>query len=123
MAGKAIIVRGRLKGGRTIELDESVEGFAEDVEVILREMPRAAVDEDPESMIAVVQRSDVAAAMSGQPMEMEVLYRAQASNATGEDVTESPLVLVRRVPSAPMRAAEDVREDRDTPVDPIPRVE
>lgn len=34
---RAIVVRGRLRGPRTIELEEPVDGMEEEVEVVLRE--------------------------------------------------------------------------------------
>lgn len=95
---RAIVVRGRLKGPRLIELEEAVEGVEAEVEVVLREQAPAAVEDDGESLIAVMRRKDVDAAIEGN-VGMEVVYRAPSTG--GEEVTESPLVLVRRVPSAP----------------------
>ena len=108
---RAIVVRGRLKGPRLIELDEPVEGVEAEVEVVLRELAPAAAEDDGESLIAVMQRKDVAAAMEGH-VNVEVLYRAPSPGvgAAGEDVTESPVVLVRRVPSSPKIPTAPERE-------------
>lgn len=98
---RAIVVRGRLKGPRLIELEEPVEGVEAEVEVMLRETAPAAAEDDGESLIAVMRRQDVDAAIDGQ-VGMEVVYRAPSSGgAGGDEVTESPLVLVRRGASAP----------------------
>ena len=63
---------------------------------------RSAPPEDEgESLIAVMQRRDVAAAMQGN-VDVEVLYRGQGQvGSGGEEITESPVVLVRRVGSVP----------------------
>ena len=99
---KAIVVRGRLKGPRLIELEEPVHGVEAEVEVVLRELAPPAVEDDGESLIAVMRRKDVDAAIEGDVGDMEVVYRAPASGAEGsEEITESPLVLVRRLPSSP----------------------
>jgi hypothetical protein len=75
---RAIVVRGRLKGPRLIELDEAVEGVEVEVEVVLREAAPAAPEDEGESLIAVMQRKDVVAAMEGN-VGVEVLYpRARA---------------------------------------------
>jgi len=50
---RAIVVRGRLKGPRLIELEEPVEGVEAEVEVVLRESAPAAAEDDGESLIAV----------------------------------------------------------------------
>jgi hypothetical protein len=113
---KAIVVRGRLRGPRIIELEEPVEGVDADVEVVLRES-ESATEDDPESLIAVLRRDEVDAALARTPLEVQLVYRAPLSPSNVDEVTESPVVLARRVPSAPMRAAADVREERDTPVD------
>ncbi len=96
---RALVVRGRLKGPRLIELEEPVEGVETEVEVVLRELSPAAPEDDGESMIAVLRREDFDRA-AARSVDMEVVYRASsttsATGASGEDVTESPLVLVRR---------------------------
>jgi hypothetical protein len=98
---RAIVVRGRLKGPRLIELDEAVEGVEVEVEVVLREAAPAAPEDEGESLIAVMQRKDVVAAMEGN-VGVEVLYRGPGQvGSGGEEITESPLVLVRRMRSVP----------------------
>jgi hypothetical protein len=102
MMRRAIVVRGRLKGPRLIELEEPVHGVEAEVEVVLREFALPAVEDDGESLIAVMRRKDVDAAIEGDVGGMEVVYRApSAAGEASEEVTESPLVLVRRVPSSP----------------------
>ena len=99
---RAIVVRGRLTGARTIELEEPVEGVEAEVEVVLREVTAAvAAEDDPESLVAVLHREDVDAALAGNPVAVQVVHRPAASpSVAGEDVTESPVVVVRRVPSS-----------------------
>jgi hypothetical protein len=97
---RAIVVRGRLKDGRTIELEEPVDGVEEEVEVVLREAAPPAPEEDPESLVAVLNREEIDAAIAGNPVAMQVVHRPASPSAGGEDVTESPVVVVRRVPSS-----------------------
>ena len=97
---RAIVVRGRLKGPRLIELEEPVQGVEAEVEVVLRELAPTPIEDDGESLIAVLRRKDVDAAIEGT-VGMEVVYRAPSSGGVGEEITESPLVLVRRAASTP----------------------
>jgi hypothetical protein len=105
---RAIIVRGRLIDGRTIQLDEPVHGVDEEVDVVLREsLPTASADTG-ESLVAVLHRDDIDRAMRGGDIELEVL-RAPAP-VTAEEYTESPVVLARRA-SATIPAGPPVPED------------
>ena len=98
---RAIVVRGRLTGARTIELEEPVEGVEAEVEVVLREASLPIAEDDPESIVAVLHREDVDAALAGNPVAVQVVHRpATSPSVGGEDVTESPVVVVRRVPSS-----------------------
>ncbi len=100
---RALVVRGRLKDSRTIVLDEPVAGVEVDVEVVLREVLPTRLDDTAESLIAVVRRADVEGALRGD-LEVEVLH-AQSLHGNPEDVTESPVLLARRIsntiPAAP----------------------
>jgi hypothetical protein len=99
---RAIVVRGRLVGPRLIELEETVEGVESDVEVVLREKAAPAAEDDPESIVAVVHREEIEAAMAGKAVDVQVVYGPPPQPPTGGDeVTESPVVVVRRVPSSP----------------------
>jgi hypothetical protein len=98
---RAIVVRGRLKGPKLIELEESVEGVEEEVEVVLREAAAPAPEEDAESLVAVMHREQIDAALAGKTVDMQVVHRPPPeAPAAGEEVTESPLVVVRRMPSS-----------------------
>jgi hypothetical protein len=98
---RAIVVRGRLVGPRLIELEEPVLGVEAEVEVVLREAAPPAAEDEGESLIAVLQRKDVEAAIT-RKVDVEVVYQGPgAPSVAGEDVTESPVVLVRRVSSVP----------------------
>lgn len=95
-------MRGRLRGSRTIELEEPVEGVDEEVEVVLRESAKPAVEEDAESLVAVMHREQIDAAMAGKAVDVQVVYKPPPqSPIAGEEVTESPVVVVRRTPSSP----------------------
>lgn len=100
-------------GPRLIELEEPVQGVEAEVEVVLRELAPAAMEDDGESVIAVLQRKDVDAAIKGK-VDVEVIYRGQGTGgAAGEEVTESPVVLLRRVPSTPkIRAVREIDPHR-----------
>ncbi len=99
---RAIVVRGRLRGPRTIELEEPVDGVEEEVEVVLRESAAApALDEDAESLVAVMHREQIDAAIAGKAVDVQVVYKPpQQPPVAGEEVTESPVVVVRRAPSS-----------------------
>ncbi len=98
---RAIVVRGRLRGSRTIELEEPVDGVEEEVEVVLREAAAPAAEEDGESLVAVMSRDQIEAAIAGKDVDVQVVYRPPAQPAaSGEEVTESPVVVVRRMPSS-----------------------
>lgn len=99
---RAIVVRGRLRGPRLIELEEPVEGVEEEVEVVLREADSAQAPEDEgESLVAVMHREQIDAAIAGKDVDVQVVYRPPPPPpASGEEVTESPVVVVRRMPSS-----------------------
>jgi hypothetical protein len=98
---RAIVVRGRLRGPRVIELEEPVEGVEEEVEVVLREAAAPAPEDDAESLVAVMHREQIDAAIAGHSVDVQVVYRPPAQPpGTGEEVTESPVVVVRRMPSS-----------------------
>jgi hypothetical protein len=89
---RALVVRGRLKDGKTIVLDEPVEGVEVEVEVVLRELAPPPLEETGESVIAVLRREDLETAMRGE-LGVEVVH----APLRNEDFTESPVVLARRV--------------------------
>lgn len=98
---RAIVVRGRLKGSRIIELEEPVEGVDEEVEVVLREAAAPAIEEDAESLVAVMHREQIDAAIAGKAVDVQVVYKpSPQSPVAGEEVTESPVVVARRTPSS-----------------------
>lgn len=98
---RAIVVRGRLRGPRTIELEEPVDGVEEEVEVVLRESAAPAIEEDAESLVAVMHREQIDAAIAGRSVDVQVVFRPPAQPpVAGEEVTESPVVVVRRSPSS-----------------------
>jgi hypothetical protein len=99
---RAIVVRGRLRGSRVIELEEPVEGVEEEVEVVLRESAEPSTEEDAESLVAVMHREQIDAAIAGKDVDVQVVYRPpqQPPGGAGEEVTESPVVVVRRMPSS-----------------------
>ncbi|HTQ45013.1 MAG TPA: hypothetical protein VMI75_19770 [Polyangiaceae bacterium] len=98
---RAIVVRGRLRGTRTIELEEPVEGVEEEVEVVLREAAEPAAEDDGESLVAVMHREQIDAAIAGKAVDVQVVYKPPPQPAVpGEEVTESPVVVVRRSPSS-----------------------
>jgi len=98
---RAIVVRGRLRGTRTIELEEPVEGVDEEVEVVLRESAPPAPEEDAESLVAVMHREQIDAAIAAKAVDVQVVYRPPPqAPVAGEEVTESPVVVVRRMPSS-----------------------
>ena len=99
---RAIVVRGRLVGPRLIQLEETVDGVESEVEVVLRETAAPAAEDDPESIVAVVHREEIEAAIAGKPVDMQVVFGTPPqATPSGEDVTESPVVVLRRVPSSP----------------------
>ena len=104
---RAIVVRRRLTDSQTIVLDEPVEGVDVEVEVVLREALPPRPDETGESLVAVVRRADLEDAMR-KDLDVEVLHAPAA--ASSEDVTESPVVLGRRV-SATIRTGPPVTDD------------
>jgi hypothetical protein len=102
---RAIVVKGRVVGPRLIELEETVEGVESDVEVVLREAvppAAAAAEDDPESLVAVLHREDIDAALAGDRVEVQVVYKPPppSSSVAGEEVTESPVMVARRNPSS-----------------------
>lgn len=95
-------MRGRLRGPRTIELEEPVDGVEEEVEVVLREAAVPSAEEDAESLVAVMSREQIDAAIAGKAVDVQVVYKPPAQPPlAGEEVTESPVVVVRRTPSSP----------------------
>jgi len=112
---KAIIVRGKLRGGRVVELEEPVEGVDDDVEVVLR-LQQEAQPEESESPVVMVRRDQLDPLLHPENLQVEVVAEQRRSTGLG---STTEIVMARRVGRSSAESTEEEDDGtRDTMPDP-----